>query len=108
MHRKQSLSKLFTTAVSLTLLSACAGAPTFSPHRLDLQMGELQVYRVVDKKNLVIQDTGKFEPLRIGSNQSYGHGFLCVPMAEAKRWRERCLEKKCTESSFWRDIFGGN
>lgn len=72
----------------------CAGAPKLTPHKLDLQLMSMREFEVVDKKTLNIQLK---EIHRItNSVNSYGHGFFCVPWAEALEWRKYCLDNECT------------
>lgn len=76
-------------------LSGCAGAPKVRPHILDTQLGEMREYEFTTQYDLR-------GPIRIyemeWSRNSYGNGFLCVPMGEARKFKDWALQQQCNKS----------
>lgn len=77
-------------------LSGCAGAPPVRPHVLDTQLGEMREYEFTSQYDLR-GPTAVHE--MEWSRDSYGNGFICFPMGEARRFRDWALKQQCNKDT---------
>jgi len=69
------------------ILAACKDAPDIHPTVLDTQLDEGRVYRVIDKKNLVIQFS---HTIPVHSM----NGYYCLSQAEFAAVKKYVLDQK--------------